>query len=67
MPVYARCSKCGLRLRVSYDLLLMKYGARGSLINRCGICPNLDCDGGRYFYLAKSGDGLPFRPMRDTE
>ncbi|GAB5504006.1 hypothetical protein [Pyruvatibacter sp.] len=62
LPVHAKCATCGLRLRVSYDLLIMKYGLHNDLVGKYEPCPRMGCHG-QYVYYAKTGEGLPFRAL----
>jgi len=66
VPVFAHCSKCAGSFKVNLDLLIQAYGPGFSLINRKGPCPSLRCEG-RCHFLAQTGSGVPFRPLRDRD
>lgn len=66
VPVFASCNRCGGSFKVNLELLERAYGPHLSLINRVGPCPVLACEGSCHF-LAQTGDGVPFIPLRDRD
>ena len=62
--INAVCERCKGLFRVDLQCLEWRFGRHGTLVNKRGVCPNLQC-GGRCVFQARASENGFMMPLID--